>query len=68
MIGKRKRIRRQLQRTHGQGSDYYASCYGKIRMTKPDAKARAEGVSTMKWYKCRHCEHYHVGRKPEVVQ
>jgi hypothetical protein len=54
----------QLQRTGGKGSDMYASCYGKIRMTKQQAKERADGLSTMNWYKCRHCDHYHVGRKP----
>ena len=61
-IGKRKRIRKQLQKTGGKDPHYFASCYGKVRYTKEQAKERQEGVSTMKWYKCKWCPDYHVGR------
>lgn len=63
MRGKHSIVR---QRVRKQGGDpkYYASCYGKIRYDKKGAKARADGIDTMKFYKCKFGDHYHVGRKP----
>lgn len=68
MKGKRTRIRQTIARAQRRGKHLnpkkLASCEGKIRYTKEQAKARAEGVDTMKYYKCQFCPHYHVGRRP----
>lgn len=63
MKGKRSKIRQQVRRS-GKDPKYFASCYGKIRYDKDGAKLRAQGVDTMKFYKCRFCAYYNVGRKP----
>lgn len=60
---KRQRIRKQVKQT-GINPKEAASCYGKIRHTKDEAYQRANGLSTMKAYKCEFCPHYHVGRAP----
>lgn len=59
---KRIRIRRQVKQT-GIDPKEAASCYGKIRHDKREAYARAEGLSTMKAYKCKYCPYFHVGRR-----
>lgn len=68
MQGKRSRIRQTIARAQRRGKvinpRYLASCEGKIRHSKEDAKARAKGISTMKFYKCEFGDHYHVGRRP----
>lgn len=68
MQGKRARIRRTIARAQRRGKyldpRQLASCEGKIRYSKEAAKARASGISTMKFYKCDYGDHYHVGRKP----
>ena len=65
MKGKRRFIRQTLKRGNGETDPYYlASCYGKIRYTKQGAKQRQDGISTMKFYKCKFGDHYQVGRKP----
>lgn len=72
MRGKRTRIRRTIAAAQKRGKHLnpkeLAACYGKIRYSKERAKARAEGVSTMKFYKCKFCEYYHVGRRPRKGQ
>lgn len=63
MIGKRKRIRQQL-RAGKASPDYLASCYGKIRHTKDSAKMELlSKPDYIKFYKCRHGDHYHIGRR-----
>lgn len=63
MIGKRKRIRQQLRKGK-KNPDELASCYGKIRHTKLEAKIEvAKKPSFIKAYKCRYGDHYHIGRK-----
>lgn len=68
MRGKRSRIRDRVARAakHGKRLDprYLAACEGKIRYTKDEAKARSQGITTMKFYKCEFGDHYHVGRRP----
>lgn len=68
MRGKRSRIIRTIARAQRRGvhldPKQLASCEGKIRFTKEAAKAKAQGISTMKFYKCDYGDHYHVGRKP----
>lgn len=68
MRGKRSKIRRTIAAAQRRGKHinpkYLASCDGKIRYSKEHAKARAEGISTMKFYKCEFGDHYHVGRRP----
>lgn len=68
MRGKRSVIRQKIARAQKRGKHldpkYLASCEGKIRYSKDGAKAKAAGISTMKFYKCEFGDHYHVGRKP----
>jgi hypothetical protein len=68
MRGKRSKIRHTIAAAQRRGKvlnpKQLASCEGKIRFTKERAKAKADGVDTMKYYKCQFCSHYHVGRKP----
>lgn len=67
---KRSRIRHTIAAAQKRGKHidpkYLASCDGKIRFSKEAAKAKADSISTMKFYKCKFGDHYHVGRKPEV--
>lgn len=68
MSGKRSRIKKTIANAQKRGKHLdpkkLASCYGKIRHSNEHAKARANGIDTMKFYKCRFCDYYHVGRAP----
>lgn len=65
--GKRRRIRHQIRaaQKHGRKVNVkeLASCYGKIRHTKHEARKRAQETPTMVAYDCRYCDYWHVGRK-----
>lgn len=67
MIGKKKRIRRQLQNKHNKLSPHeLASCYGKIRYSKQDREsALLNRPPSVKFYKCQHCPYYHIGKRKE---
>jgi hypothetical protein len=66
MIGKRKRIRQQLKHGAKATPHELASCYGKIRYEKHEKERALEGrPSFIKFYKCKHCPYFHIGRRKE---
>lgn len=63
MVGKRKRIRRQLRRNGKLNPLMLASCYGKIRHVKRDRKTALENrPSSVRFYKCKFCAWWHIGK------
>lgn len=67
MIGKRKKIRRQLKTNVSSNPKLLSSCYGKIRHNSYEAAkvANEKKINFVRPYKCQFCPYYHVGRRKQ---
>ena len=61
---KHQRIQYRVDKAGSQKvAKYYASCEGKLRRSREEAKEEAKRLQTASAYKCGFCGHWHIGRK-----
>lgn len=64
---KKSKIRHILLK-YGGDAKYLASCKGKLRRTKEDAKLREIGLLNLKAYHCKYCGYWHIGKRNRLTK